>query len=186
MRIISGTIKGRKILVPKGIRPTSERVREALFNILGDWIDNKCLLELYAGSGSVSLEALSRGAKFCWLIEKSKSVMQVLYKNLDRSGFQDKTYIINKDAEYILKHRSFNKVQPDWVFLDPPYFDGKIGKIEKILYLLGTTHILPSIKKIVVQHHRDFKCPSVIETWKLQDQRRYSKTSLSFYQEEII
>lgn len=133
MRIISGKYKGKKLLGDniKGTRPTMDRVKESLFGIIQNKINDSICLDLFAGSGSLGIEALSNGAKTCYFVDKNKIVIDVLNKNLKDI---DGNVIINNDFIKALKHFSEQNIKFDIIFLDPPYSDYLINpSIEKIL-----------------------------------------------------
>lgn len=132
MRIISGKYKGKKLLGDniKGTRPTMDRVKESLFGIIQNKINDSICLDLFAGSGSLGIEALSNGAKTCYFVDKNKIVIDVLNKNLKDI---DGNVIINNDFIKALKQFSEQNIKFDIIFLDPPYSDylinPSIGKI---------------------------------------------------------
>ncbi|MDI6840352.1 MAG: 16S rRNA (guanine(966)-N(2))-methyltransferase RsmD [bacterium] len=123
MRITGGEVGGRRIKVPRGIRPTQDKVRTAIFNILGDRIKDVKFVDLFAGSGSVGIEAISRGASEVIFVEKSRKVVSVLNENLKSLGYMEKSKVINGDALKVkLK-------TPDIIFADPPYDMGFAKKV---------------------------------------------------------
>jgi 16S rRNA (guanine(966)-N(2))-methyltransferase RsmD len=125
MRVISGTCRGKKLAAPPGIttRPTSDRVKEALFSILASRIDfaDIRVLDICAGTGSLGIEALSRGAGACCFIESNTSVKSILDRNLQVTGFQDRSEIMNMDAVKALHLIAGRNRHFDLVFFDPPY-----------------------------------------------------------------
>jgi len=133
MRIITGESKGRKIKVPKGIRPTQDRVRESIFNILGDRIVNKTILDLFAGSGSFGLEAISRGARKATFVEINSKVVKVLRENINTLGCKGRIKIIQADAIKTIKNPEADVDHPDVIFADPPYNKGFMDKIVGII-----------------------------------------------------
>lgn len=118
MRVIAGEFRSRKLKTLEGLdtRPTPDRLREALFNILAPEIGNKTFLDAYAGSGAVGIEALSRGAARAIFIERSKSASDVIRENVALLGLGKQAEILNGRVLQYLPHR-----KPDVVFLDPPY-----------------------------------------------------------------
>jgi 16S rRNA (guanine(966)-N(2))-methyltransferase RsmD len=125
MRVIAGTCRGKKLAAPPGIttRPTSDRVKEALFGILTSRIDfaDIRVLDICAGTGSLGIEALSRGARLCCFIESNKSVKSILDKNLLVTGCQDRSHVLNMEAVKALHVIAGRHQQFDLVFFDPPY-----------------------------------------------------------------
>jgi 16S rRNA (guanine(966)-N(2))-methyltransferase RsmD len=128
MRITGGRFKNQTLKSPKGeqTRPTSERLRETLFNILQTAIEGKTFLDLYAGSGAVGIEAISRGACFATFIEKDPRAIHALQENIKKFGIQAQTKVFPKDVLSCLKH--FKKRSFDFIFIDPPYGKGLQAK----------------------------------------------------------
>ena len=121
MRIIAGTHKGRRIAAPKGdqTRPTGDRVREALFNLVGP-VDGASVLDLYAGSGALGLEALSRGARRCLFVESDGAACRVIRANLETLGLTA-ALVLQRDAVAVLQAEQTAGRRHDLVLLDPPY-----------------------------------------------------------------
>jgi 16S rRNA (guanine(966)-N(2))-methyltransferase RsmD len=125
MRIISGIYKGRKILGDniEGTRPTMDRIKESLFGIIQNKVKNSICLDLFAGSGSLGLEAISNGAQTCYFVDKNKIVIDILNKNMKDIKNKD---IIHNNYLNALKYFKDNKITFDIIFLDPPYKDNLI------------------------------------------------------------
>ena len=121
MRIISGRAKGTNLYTLKGnnTRPTSDRAKEAVFNIIGSDIIDCKFLDLFAGSGAVGLEAASRGAKKVILADKSKDAINIIKRNVEKTHLEEKTQIYNLDYNKVVKTKI--KEKQDYIFLDPPY-----------------------------------------------------------------
>ncbi|MBP0979650.1 MAG: 16S rRNA (guanine(966)-N(2))-methyltransferase RsmD, partial [Oscillospiraceae bacterium] len=132
LKIISGNNRGRKIIFPFGekTRPTSNMVKEAIFNIIQFDIINSNFLDLFSGSGQIGLEAISRGASYVTFVDHDKICQKYLIKNLKNMNIQDKFDIINSDALLYLSRA--NKIF-DIIFLDPPYNQGLSDKILNII-----------------------------------------------------
>lgn len=153
MRITGGEFKGRVIKIPKGIRPTQDKVREAIFNILGDRVKDARFLDLFAGSGAIGIEALSRSAKEVVFVEKSGRILRVLKDNLksldlpvSRRECEDKIRIIGKDVLKIVDRTDILSIKGyDIVFADPPYNRGFISKL---------IPLLPSSSIIILEHSK--------------------------------
>lgn len=136
MRVISGIARGKKLSTLEGLetRPTLDRVKEALFNILQFDIKDTNILDLFSGSGALAIEALSRGANSAVLCDKSPKAIKIINKNLEDTKFKEKTKVINKDYLEVLKELKKDSKKFDIIFLDPPYkSDYAIESIKKIL-----------------------------------------------------
>ena len=121
MRIISGTARGTKLYTLEGqtTRPTLDRVKESLFNIIQNKIQNSIFLDLFSGSGAIGLEAASRGAKKTILCDKSKEAITVIKKNIEKTHLSKKVELYNLDYELLLKTKIKEKI--DIIYIDPPY-----------------------------------------------------------------
>ena len=179
MRIISGTSRGRRLLSPKSpaVRPTSDRVKESIFNILREEVEGKAVLDLFAGTGNLGIEALSRGATKAIFVEKGRQALRLIQKNLKKFGLEDQTEIIPKDVSRaigILKRRGESF---DVIFMDPPY---ERGEVKRSLKKLNSHPIYGSNTLLVIEHHRREPLPHPIEGWNLIRQQRIGDTFLSF------
>jgi len=122
MRIIAGSHKGARLFAPKGLdtRPTGDRAREAAFNLIGSVVDGARVLDLYAGSGAMGLEALSRGAETAVFVERDRAAAEAILRNLDKLGFAGAT-VLRDDAARVLAADAASGRRYDLVLVDPPY-----------------------------------------------------------------
>lgn len=179
MRIISGTSKGRKLVTPRSqsLRPTSDRVKESIFNILQDDIVGKVVLDLFAGTGNLGIEALSRGAKKTIFVEKGRQALRLIQRNLTQFGLEERSEILPKDAIRaigILKQRGESF---DLILMDPPY---QKGLIQKTLMKLNSYPIYHKDSILVIEHDRREPLSTVMDGWNLIRQRRIGDTVISF------
>ncbi|TCT26892.1 16S rRNA (guanine966-N2)-methyltransferase [Melghiribacillus thermohalophilus] len=123
MRVISGTLKGRQIKpVPSRMtRPTADKVKEAMFQIIGPFLDGGLVLDLFAGSGNLGIEALSRGAERTIFVDRHPRAIQTIYENIRNLHIQDQAEVYKTDAFRALKAASKRGLMFDYIFLDPPY-----------------------------------------------------------------
>lgn len=183
MRVIGGEARGRVIRLPGGcrIRPTADRIKGALFNILGP-VEGKSFLDLFAGSGNVGLEALSRGARRSVFVEKDSRLVVAIEENLQRLGFEGRAEVIAADAEKGLRRLQKREERFDILFADPPYEEGFPADIAD---KLKTADLLAENGVIILQHSlREPLEPSVAQRWAVTDQRRYGDTLLSFLKKQ--
>ncbi len=178
MRIIYGRAKGRRIFTPKGcrIRPTSDMVKESLFNMLPS-IKGKLFLDLFAGTGNVGLEALSRGAAKAVFVERNPHLAEAINKNLAICGFDENYEIISAPVEKGIKLLGKRREQFDIIFADPPY---EKDIVRKIFHLQGIGDLIPHDGVVVIQHSLREKLDLDIDNIILADQRKYGDTILSF------
>lgn len=135
MRIISGKARGRKILSPETMetRPTLDRIKEAIFNIIQGYIPDAVAVDVFAGTGSLGLEAASRGAKECYLVDKSPVTFPILKKNIENLQFEDTCTALNMDAYMALKSLAAKGKVFDLIFIDPPYLKNLIPEAMQIV-----------------------------------------------------
>jgi 16S rRNA (guanine966-N2)-methyltransferase len=181
MRIISGQVKGQRLSVPKGfqVRPTGDRVREALFSSLGSRVFDTSVLDLFAGSGSLGLEALSRGARYAVFVEHSRRVHSVLRQNISQLKFDSKAKSIQVDALKALKLLEQENRQFDLVFLDPPYLRNKPESlVETALFQMIQGSLLASGATVVAEHpgNREIIVPDILRSVAKKD---YGDTALT-------
>lgn len=179
MRIIGGEAKGRRIYLPKGcqLRPTSDRIKEALFNILHS-MDGKIFLDLFAGSGSIGLEALSRGATRVVFIDNDWNMVNAIKKNVDNFGFHTRSAILTMEVGRAIQKLKVKGEKFDILFADPPY---EKGLINKTLQYLEDGKLLTRHALTVIQHSiRETLPETLAEHDLLIDQRRSGDTTLSF------
>lgn len=177
MRIVSGTYGGRRLRAPAGeaTRPTSEKVREAIFAILGPPAEDTDVLDLFAGSGALGLEALSRGARTATFVDSGRPALAALRANVAEVGAGDAARVVASDVLSFLRRRP---VPVRWAFIDPPY---RSDLASRALDLLGES--LSPDGVAVVEHDRR-NAPleqhgSLIRT----DSRRYGDTVIAFYRQ---
>ena len=183
MRIIGGKAKGRILQFPSSSkeRPTSDFLREALFNLLGS-LTEKSFLDLFAGSGSVGIEAASRGAKEIILIEKDKKIAMVAQKNIVACGLDKQCRIISRDVGPGLSDLFKSRYEFDFVFADPPYSRRLVAET---IRLLKENPVFTEESVVIIQHSKREDVESLLDTKTiLKDQRKYGDNALTFLKME--
>lgn len=178
MRVIAGAQRGRRLNGPQNdsLRPTSDRVREALFSILGTSIQNARVLDLYAGTGAVGIEALSRGAARVTFVESASPARRVLYANLERCALNDKAEVLGCRVEQFLRRLGPECAPFDVVFADPPYeADDELG----ILSTLLSKVTLADQSVIVLEHAKRTCIPDRLGGVAVTRRYEYGDTCLS-------
>ena len=180
MRIIAGEYKGRMLDFPKNVdvRPTQDRVREALFNVIAPQIQGKLVLDLFAGSGSLGIEAISRGAKKATFVENNLKCIHIIKKNIEKVAIESKTAILKMDVFKALGTFDEKGDIFDIVFLDPPYYK-ELPK--KALIMLSQYDILSPTNTIVIEHFKKDNIPENINNILIYNQKKYGDTVLSFF-----
>ena len=178
MRIIAGSFKGRKLVSPKGsrTRPTSDRVREAIFSIIGDDIKDARVLDLYSGTGAMGLEALSRGARQVVFVEKDPAALRCLKTNIKAAGCQVSCRVFNRPVLSYLQEPDLNDGF-DVVFADPPY----AGDLGTLTLKAVSKHAKPLKGCLVVLEHAPGRSPEAVpENMGVVDTRKYGNTGVTF------
>ena len=179
MRIIGGNLKGKRLSSIRGnrIRPTADRLRESIFNILSDRVQGATVLDLFSGTGALGIEALSRGAAFAVLIDRYKNAVWLIEKNVRACAFEKKAKIIQWDITKNLKCIGAFKAVFDLVFMDPPY--GQMT-LAKTLRNLDLSNSLEKGALLVIEHSLLEPLDLELGRFSLTDRRKYGKTLVSF------
>ncbi len=181
MRVIAGTAGGRHLVAPHGrtTRPTSDRVKEALFSILAslDCLADALILDLFAGSGALGIEALSRGARHAVFVEKDRTALAALAKNLAATGFSARSTVLAVDVELALKRLQQNESCFNVVLLDPPY---QSDLYTRTIAFAGTYLMTPD-GLLVAETAKRVALPEKIVPCARIDYRVYGDTVLEFY-----
>jgi len=191
MRISGGIAKGRRTAT-KGLlsktsdgeklRPTSSKVREALFDIIRNEIDGASFVDLYAGTGTVGFEALSRGASRAIFVEPNDLRALTINKNADELGFREKAQVVNSRAHEFLEKSSSKKESFDIFFVDPPYHS---EEIKKVLPMIGEKGFLNKSGVVIVEHFFKRELPETAGELKIDRSYRYGDTMLTFYRKSV-
>ncbi len=176
MRVTGGIGKGRRLKVPAGsrVRPTSDKVKQALFNILGEKVKGALFLDLFAGAGGVGIEALSRGAGNVVFVDDSRASLSVIKKNIEQTGFGERAKVVAMRAETFLKKTS---EQYDIIFLDPPY----TLELAPLLAMIAEPGILKTDSIVVAEHFKKQPSPAQAGNLLLYREAPYGDTVLAFY-----
>ncbi|MBM4125011.1 MAG: 16S rRNA (guanine(966)-N(2))-methyltransferase RsmD [Nitrospira sp.] len=181
MRVIAGSQKGRRLRGPQGpgLRPTSDRVKEALFSILAPRIDHARFLDLYAGTGAIGIEALSRGAQAATFVEPHRASLRVLQANLQLCGLASKADVRACTAAAFLKRQTQAERPYDLVFADPPYDEIEDGL--DLLSALGASAMIAPDCLVVLEHRSKLVVPPQVGGLVRLRQYRYGDTTLSMF-----
>lgn len=184
MRVIAGQAKGRKLLsVPgEGTRPITDRVKEALFAILGGAVEGATFLDLFAGTGAVGIEALSRGAKRAVFVERGRQAGRVLRQNLQLTGLAGRAKVVQDDVfKFISKEKERESF--DFIYVAPPQYKGFWAKtLQALDEALEKSALLAEGGQVIVQIHPKEYEPLTLKNLALSEQRRYGSTLLCFFE----
>lgn len=182
MRVISGNLKGRplKAVPGNGTRPTTDKVKETLFNIIGPYFTGGIALDLFAGSGALGIEGLSRGMEKVIFIDKDRQAIQTIKNNVQNCNLNSQVEIYRNDAERALKALMKRDIQFDYIFLDPPYHR---QKLETILHTIEKNHLLIQQGMIIVEHDSELSLPATVGELHCDRTGQFGITTLSIYKE---
>jgi len=180
VRIISGERKGMALKAVNGMttRPTTDKVKESLFNIIGPYFSGGTVLDLFAGSGGLGLEALSRGMEHGIFIEKDSRAFQNLKENISKCRYENCTEVYRNDALRAIKLLIKNKVQADLIFLDPPY---KKQQYYNMVEDIVANQMIHEDGTIVCEHDREVDLPAVFLDFHKVREEEYGSTIISIY-----
>lgn len=181
MRIIAGSAGSKRLKAPKGwnTRPTGDRVKESIFSILGDIVLDARVLDLFSGTGSLALEALSRGAASAILVDRGVDSIRVIRENVIHTGFVDRVQVVREDAIQAIKRMNRNSEAFDLIFCDPPY---NMGWGERILAAVDEFETIRADGLLVFEHAKHEILPEVLKRIARKRIECYGETTVSFYQ----
>ena len=176
MRITGGIGRGRTLKVPAGskVRPTSDKVKQALFNILGDRVPGSVFLDLFAGAGGIGIEALSRGAERVVFVDGTRESLETVKHNIEQTGFGERAEAVLSKVEPFLKKRSGPY---DLIFLDPPY----TMEMLPLLQLVAGSGLLKPGAVVIAEHFKKQASPETAGVLALYREAKYGDTVLAFY-----
>lgn len=175
MRVITGIAKGKRLDTLEGmdVRPTTDRVKEGMFSSIQFDLENTLVLDLFAGSGQLGIEALSRGARSAVFVDNSKKSLEVVKANLEKTNLTDKAMIVNMNSLDFLK---LTDKKFDFIFLDPPYNKGILLEVLPLL-----KERLNSYGKIICEHEKNLDLPKKVGDLRLKKSYKYGKINISMY-----
>lgn len=182
LRVISGSAKGKKLKAPSGIttRPITDMIKEALFNILGSDVNGSCFLDLFAGSGSIGIEALSRGAHLVIFIDRDAAANRIIRSNLDNCGFNAERYEVHRnDVFNAVNALQKRNMKFDFIYIDPPFTDEDI--FERVLFKIDDSNIIKTDSIIIIRTRRNKKLPENLQQIKSSRINNYGESTLHFY-----
>ncbi|MBB4824042.1 16S rRNA (guanine(966)-N(2))-methyltransferase RsmD [Sporosarcina luteola] len=183
MRIVSGTRRGipLKALPGDTTRPTTDKVKESLFNIIGPYLDGGTSVELFGGSGSLSLEALSRGADIAYVFERNAKACAIIQENAVKCRFVDELNIFRSDARIATKKMKSLNVQADYLFIDPPYAQ---TDFYGLIYDFIELELLTSDAMIICEHDKKLELPEAYGEYARVKHVVYGSSAISIYRNE--
>ncbi len=186
MRVISGSRKGLKLIAPKGnsVRPTEDRVKESLFNILSPLKKESMVLDLFAGSGGIGIEFLSRGSKKVYFVDRNTDSIRAIKKNLEHTKLMDCSEVIKGDARGVIKQFKLDQMVFDYIYIDPPY--AEVELFHKILQLIADGGILSHDGMIIVEHDKSMLLSKNYGDIEMFDNRNYGSKEMTYYRNKGV
>lgn len=181
MRVISGIRKGHKLKSPKGqvTRPTEDRIKESLFNILGTLKKESLALDLFSGSGSIGIEFLSRGADGVYFIDSSNDSISTIKENLNHTKLLEDSFVYKKDSLKAIEFLKDKNLKFDYIYIDPPFENHQL--LFNVFKKLNEHSILKDDGIIMVEHEKKLKLDEEISDFKMMDSRNYGSKSITFF-----
>jgi 16S rRNA (guanine966-N2)-methyltransferase len=181
MRVIAGKYKSRRLIAPIGVqtRPTSDRLRETLFNVVAPHIEDSVWLDLFAGSGAIGIEALSRGARSVYFVESAGAALRTIRKNLHTLEIEEEADVIERDVATALRMLDTQAVSCDFIFMDPPY--RKLDDYEQVLGFLSQSRLLSPNSQVIAEHDKHFDPGDTFGSLQRHRALRQGDAVLSFY-----
>lgn len=180
MRVVAGEAKGRplKAVPGSGTRPTTDKVKEAIFSMIGPFFDGGTTLDLFAGTGGLAIEALSRGMEHAILVDADAKSIEVVRSNLKATGFERKAEVYRNDAQRALKALSKRETKLDLIFLDPPY---RMKNGDELMQQMEETGLLGSGAVVVLEYESSYEYPETVGSFSLRRKAVYGETAVSIY-----
>lgn len=181
MRVIAGKYRSRRLAAPEGMetRPTSDRLRETLFNVVAPRVAGSVWLDLFAGSGAVGIEALSRGAEMVYFVEAARRAAQTIRRNLEGLKLEEGFEVIEREVAVALRMLDAQAVVCDFCFLDPPY--RKMEDYEQVLGFLSQSRLLKPESVVIAEHDKHFDPGELFGALRRNRTLRQGDAVLSFY-----
>lgn len=181
MRVISGTARGHKLKSLKGMatRPTADRIKESLFNIITRYVYGAYVLDLFAGTGNLGIEALSRGAEFAVFVDRSPAAVKVIDENLIHTRLDGKAEVVTADCLDFIRHYASGNRKYDIIFMDPPYSK---NHIVPVLQQIGVKNMLTKEGIIIVESEKGDLLPERLDGLEMLRSKEYGRTVMTIYQ----
>ncbi|HET6933307.1 MAG TPA: 16S rRNA (guanine(966)-N(2))-methyltransferase RsmD [Candidatus Angelobacter sp.] len=181
LRVIAGKFRSRRLDAVEGMqtRPTSDRLRETLFNVVAGSVGDSVWLDLFAGTGAVGIEALSRGARMVYFVESSSRAAKVIRRNLESLSIEEGYELIEREAATALRMLDSQAVVCDFCFLDPPY--RKMGDYEQVLGFVSQSRLLKPESIVIAEHDKHFDPGDAFGALRRRRKLQQGDAVLSFY-----
>lgn len=182
MRVITGRCKGRVLYSPKSklIRPTSDKIKEFIFDYIGEKIQGAVVLDLYCGTGNLSIEALSRGAQLAVMVDSSAEAIRLIYRNLALTNFLSQSKIVKQEVFRYLKKAIQQQDQFNLIFADPPYSN---NDYQSLIDYIGSNNFLQKGGFFILEHSSHKKLAAQPVLLSLTTTKVFGDTAITFYKQ---
>jgi 16S rRNA (guanine(966)-N(2))-methyltransferase RsmD len=186
LRVISGDKKGHRLKAPKGfdVRPTEDKIKESIFNILKPLKIEFTVLDLFAGSGSIGIEFLSRGAKKVYFIDVKQNSIDIIKENLRHTKLEDKSTVLKLEANRALRKFLKDNLKFDYIYLDPPFKNHEL--LFNVVDYITKHDLLEKNGLILIEHEKELNLKLNINNFYRCDYRNYGSKSISFYKKQEV
>jgi 16S rRNA (guanine966-N2)-methyltransferase len=180
LRVVSGVCKGRALKAVPGntTRPTTDKVKEALFNMIGPYFEGGLGLDLFAGSGGLGLEALSRGLDKVIFVDRDAKAIQTIHENIQACKMEDKAEVYRNDAQRALKALIKREIRFDYIFLDPPY---KKQQLISLMQKISEHKLVTNGGYIICEHSHDVELPDNVGDYSQYKHEKYGIIAITIY-----
>lgn len=181
LRVISGKAKGHKLKAPKGdnVRPTEDRIKESLFNIIRNISSQAIILDAFGGSGAIGIEFLSRGADKVYFVDNNPASISVIQENLNHTKLLDRAEITKADIILAIKKFSNKNLKFDYIYLDPPFSEYTL--LDNVFKSISEENILDIDGILIVEHGKSLNLEDILYGFKKIDRRSYGNKIIEFY-----
>ncbi len=185
LRVISGSARGHRLKAPKGdrVRPTEDRIKESLFNILGHIRSHTRVLDIFGGSGSIGIEFLSRGAKEAYIVDIDRDSIKAIRDNLEHTKLEDRAQVLNLDAFIALDRFESDDISFHYIYIDPPF--NVDGIVDRVMESIDGKHILEDGGLIMIEHEKELLLEEKIYGFERVDSRKYGNKFIDFYKKKV-
>lgn len=186
LRVISGDKKGHRLKAPKGmdVRPTEDKIKESIFNIIRPLKMDAIVLDLFAGSGSIGIEFLSRGANKAYFVDLSQKSIDVIKENISHTKLDEKALVLKMDANRALIKFSGDNLKFDYIYIDPPFNNHQL--YYKVINLIDQYNLLVSNGVLLVEHDKELILEEKSNNLNKYDFRNYGSKSISFFRKQEV
>lgn len=180
MRVVSGSCKGKALKAVPGnsTRPTTDKVKEAIFNMIGPYFDGGVGFDLFAGSGGLGIEALSRGLEKVIFVDRDGKAIQTIYENIHKCEFDHQVEVYRNDAERAIKAVAKRELVFNYIFMDPPY---KKQQLEKLLKMIDEHKLVSKNGAVICEHGSEFELPDMVGDFMKVKYEKYGIIAVSIY-----